>query len=229
MANTKKTVDDVKNPVDLNEAAEAKTGDAKETEAVKPVDNSAKSKSETSKDIDAISNVINSMAREDIAAEEVGEKVKPDNNKEIPVKSVTFGGLTWISGKTNSHYRWNEIGAVEYIPFGELVYMNNSSRDFLFDPLVILLDEQAAKYFRLDAVYKNFACVNELENLFAEGDLEKIESALNKIKMTKMRNVAISKVRSLYDDGVLTNIRIIKLVEKILCFDFNDFKSADDR
>ena len=99
----------------------------------------------------------------------------------------------------------------------------------MFDPLVILLDEQAAKYFRLDAVYKNFACVNELENLFAEGDLEKIESALNKIKMTKMRNVAISKVRSLYDDGVLTNIRIIKLVEKILCFDFNDFKSADDR
>ena len=31
MANTKKTVDDVKNPVDLNEAAEAKTGDTKGT------------------------------------------------------------------------------------------------------------------------------------------------------------------------------------------------------
>lgn len=228
MANLKKTVDDVKEPVVENKAEDAKV-DENKVETAQATNPPVKAKSKTAKDIDAINSVVNSMSREEIAAEEVGAKVKPDNDKEIPVKSVTFGGLTWISTKTNSHYRWNEIGTIEYIPFGELVTMNNTSRDFLFDPLVILLDEDAAKYFRLDSVYKNFACVNELEDLFDEGNLEKIESVLNKIKMTKMRNVAISKVRTLYDDGVLTNIRIIRLVEKILCFDFDDFKSIGDR
>lgn len=212
MANTKKIDEAAKEEKPVENA---ETGKENAAETVKP-------KSKAAKDIDDINSVVNSMAREEVAAEEVGAKVKPDNNKEIPVKSVTFGGLTWISSKTNSYYRWNEIGAVEYIPFSELITMNNTSRDFLFDPLVILLDEDAAKYFRLDTVYKNFACVNKLEGLFNEGDLGKIESELNKIKTTKMRNVAISKIRTLYDEDKLNNINIIKLVEKILCFDLTE-------
>lgn len=222
MANTKKIDETVNNKeLEIVEKPVKTVDEGVNGTIEKPVEES-KPKSKTANDIDAINSVVNSLSSEEVAAEEVGAKAKPDNNKEIPVKSVTFGGLTWISSKTNSYYRWNEIGAVEYIPFGELITMNNTSRDFLFDPLVILLDEDAAKYFRLDTVYKNFACVNRLEELFKSGDLAKIESELNKIKTTKMRNVAISRIRTLYDEGKLTNINIIKLVEKMLCFDLSE-------
>lgn len=217
MANTKSNTNTAKETKTAvkTETAEKEQETAETAKVTKNEDSVAKS-------IDAISEVVNSMSREEVTAEEVGAKVKPSNDKEIPVKSVTFGGLTWISSKTNSHYRWNEIGAIEYIPFGELVTMNNTAREFLFDPLVILLDKDAAKYFRLDAVYKNFACVDALEKMFEAGDLDEIESALNKIKMTNMRDVAISKICTLYKDDKLNNIKIINLVEKILCFDLRD-------
>ena len=149
----------------------------------------------------------------------VSRKVSIPLDEEIAVRSVTFGGLTWISPKTNAHYRWNEIGAVEYIQFGELVTMNNTSQAFLTEPYVILQDERAVEYFRLKPVYEKIAVVDSLEELFKEGDLVKIEQALRNIRNTSMRNVAISKIKELRSTHVLNNIDVIRLIERILCFD----------
>ena len=135
------------------------------------------------------------------------------SDEEIAVRSVTLGGTTWVSPKTNAHYRWNEIGAVEYIPFGELVTMNNTKRNFLFKPMVILLDERAIKYFRLQDTYEKVAQIHNLKN---------ISKVLDTIVRVNMRDVAISKIRDMRRTGELTNIDIIKLVESRLCFDLSE-------
>lgn len=147
------------------------------------------------------------------------------NEEEIAVRSITFGGLTWISPRTNSHYRWNEIGAVEYIPFGELITMNNTKRQFLFNPLVIVQDERVIKYFRLQPVYEKVAQINSLEKIFNTGNRNEVEKVLKTILDVNMRDVAISRIRAMRQNGTLTNIDIIHLIERILCFDLSNENS----
>ena len=81
----------------------------------------------------------------------------------IPVKSITFGGLTYKSRTTNAVFRWNQIGAVQDMTIAELNEMNNYKTDFLRKPLVILMDEQAIRKFRLTQVYENVAMINNLQ------------------------------------------------------------------
>lgn len=149
------------------------------------------------------------------------------SDEEIAVRSITLGGTTWISPKTNAHYRWNEIGAIEYIPFGELVTLNNTKRSFLFKPMVIVMDERAVKYFRLQETYEKVAQIHNLKNIFDTNNLVEISKALDTIIRVNMRDVAISKIRDMRKIGELNNIDIIQLVEKKLCFDLSEDKITE--
>ena len=194
-----------------DDAAENRSENVSESKTENSAEEVSKTLETLNKTVDAVAGV----SEEKI----VSRKVSIPLDEEIAVRSVTFGGLTWISPKTNAHYRWNEIGAVEYIQFGELVTMNNTSQAFLTEPYVILQDERAVEYFRLKPVYEKIAVVDSLEELFKEGDLVKIEQALRNIRNTSMRNVAISKIKELRSTHVLNNIDVIRLIERILCFD----------
>lgn len=147
--------------------------------------------------------------------------------EEIAVRSVTLGGTTWVSPKTNAHYRWNEIGAIEYIPFSELITLNNTKRAFLFKPMVIVMDERAVRYFRLQETYEKVAQIHNLKNVFDTNNLTEISKVLDTIVRVNMRDVAISKIRDMRKVGDLTNIDIIQLVEKKLCFDLSEDKIAE--
>ncbi len=236
MANTKKTADTKITKTDLNEENTA-TKEATENVDTAVVDTATDiektnsevqtsvptdTESDTASSISELTAVIESCAPGSVTDKAGAVKQNIEPNRVVEVMSVTFGGLTWISEKTKSHYRWNSIGDIENMTFDELIVMHNMSRDFLFTPYVIIRDPEVAEYFRLNAVYKEFAYVNKLEALFNEGDMGKIEEALNKIKRTNMRNVAISKIRALKENGKLTNIYIIRLIQKILCFDLDD-------
>lgn len=139
----------------------------------------------------------------------------------IPVKSITFGGLTYKARSTNAIYRWNQIGAIEYMTVAELNEMNNYKRAYLNKPLVILMDERAIKKFRLQKVYENVAQINNLKSLF-KSDMATIEKTIDTALDANMRDILISKVRQMIKNGTLTNINIIKLLEKKLQHDLAD-------
>lgn len=139
----------------------------------------------------------------------------------IPVKSITFGGLTYKARSTNAIYRWNQIGAIEYMTVAELNEMNNYKRAYLNKPLVILMDERAIKKFRLQKVYENVAQINNLKSLF-KSDMATIERTIDMAIDANMRDILISKVRQMIKNGTLTNINIIKLLEKKLQHDLAD-------
>lgn len=234
MANVKKTADTktVKNDVDKEKTPSDKIVENADTvNSTDDIKNSgdkpetvtlAEMEGDTANSISELTAVIKSCAPGGVADKTSVANHNIAPNRVVEVMSVTFGGLTWISEKTKSHYRWNSIGDFENMTFDELIVMHNMSRDFLFTPYVIIRDPEVAEYFRLNTVYKEFAYVNKLETLFDGGDMGKIEEALNKIKRTNMRNVAISKIRALKESGKLTNIYIIRLIQKILCFDLDD-------
>lgn len=139
----------------------------------------------------------------------------------IPVKSITFGGLTYKSRTTNAVFRWNQIGSIQYMTVSELNEMNNYKSAFLNKPLVILMDEKAIKKFRLTTVYENVAKINNLKSVF-NSDMKTIEKVVDNALRVNMRDILISKVRQMYKTKKLVDINIIRLLEKKLSFDLSD-------
>ena len=139
----------------------------------------------------------------------------------IGVKSITFGGLTYKSKTNNAIFRWNQIGAVEYMTVGQLNEMNNYKTDFLRKPLVILLDERAIKKFRLTPVYENVAKINNLKQVFAS-DMTTIEKTIDTALQVNMRDILVSKVSQMIKNKTLVDINVIRLLSKRLSYDFED-------
>ena len=136
----------------------------------------------------------------------------------INVRSITFGRLIYKSPTNNSTVIWNNIGAVRQMTIAELTEMNNQSPEFLTNPNVILLNEDAIRMFRLNSVYENVAQINNLKTLFKQ-NTETIERAIDRGLMANMRDVLISKIRAMYSNKALTDINVIKLLEEKLQFD----------
>lgn len=169
--------------------------------------------------LDSITSVIDDL--EDSAGGVVEETVELPMDTQIPVKSLVFGGLTYKSRTTNAVFRWNQIGAVEYMTIAELNEMNNYKTDFLRKPLVILMDERAIKKFRLTSVYENVAKINNLNAVF-KSDLNIIAKTIDNALAVNMRDILISKVRQMYKTKKLTDINVLKLLTEKLKFDIMD-------
>lgn len=139
----------------------------------------------------------------------------------IPVKSITFGGLTYKSRTNNAIFRWNQIGAIEYMTVADLNEMNNYKRDFLNRPLVILMDERAIKKFRLTPVYENVAKINNLKQVFAS-DIATIEKTIDTALQVNMRDILVSKVSQMIKNKTLVDINVIRLLSRRLSYDFEE-------
>ena len=169
--------------------------------------------------LDSISSAIDDL--EDVSGGTIEEAVDLPNDAQIPVKSITFGGLTYKSRSTSAIFRWNQIGAVQYMTVAELNEMNNYNSDFLSKPYVILMDERAVKKFRLTPVYENVAKINNLTALF-NSDMKTIEKTIDDALLVNMRDILISKVRQMYKNNKLVNVKIINLLQRKLQFDLLD-------
>lgn len=139
----------------------------------------------------------------------------------IPVKSITFGGLTYKSRTNNAIFRWNQIGAVEYMTVADLNEMNNHKRDFLNKPLVILMDERAVRKFRLTPLYENVAKINNLKQIFAS-DADTIERTIDNALQVNMRDILLSKISQMIKSGSLVDINVIRLLSRKLSYDFEE-------
>ena len=157
--------------------------------------------------IDSISDAIDELDEstdDDVQVGDVGLSL----DDVIPVKSITFGGLTYRARSTNAIYRWNQIGAIEYMTVAELNEMNNYKRAYLNKPLVLLLDERAVKKFRLQKLFKS--------------NLSTISRVVDHALDVNMRDILISKTRQMIKNKTLTDINVIKLLEKKLQHDLAD-------
>lgn len=169
--------------------------------------------------LDAISKTIDELDESVDDKDDYDDTLELDTS--IPVKSITFGGLTYKSRSTNAVFRWNQIGAIQYMTVAELNEMNNYKSAFLNKPLVILMDERAVKKFRLTPVYENVAKLNNLKEVFSS-DIQTIERVIDDALRVNMRDILINKVRQMYKTGKLVDINVIRLLEKKLSFDLSD-------
>ena len=172
------------------------------------------SSDKTDTNIDSIVSAINEMGGEQAKAAAV--PLPPD--KIIAVKSITFGTVIYTSRSDGKAYIWNDIGAAVDMTAAAVSEMNAKSPEFLKRPMLILLDDDAVNYFGLAEIYRNVSMINDLEQLLSK-DLKTVSRTIDNALSVNMRNILISKVRSMYANDRLKNIDVIKLLEDKLRID----------
>ena len=140
------------------------------------------------------------------------------DNVKIQVRSISFGRLVYRSPTNNALFIWNNIGDTKTMTISEIIELNNARPDFLQKPRLILLNETAIKQFKLTHIYENVAQVNNLKALFKKSE-DEISKAIDKALLVNMRDILISKVRTMYANKSLTDINVIGLLERKLQFD----------
>ncbi len=189
-------------------------------EAAEPISTISPKEEDNESLLDSITSAINDLDESvDTGIDSTVEDLPIDTV--IPVKSITFGGLTYKSRTNNAIFRWNQIGAIEYMTVADLNEMNNYKRDFLNRPLVILMDERAIKKFRLKPVYENVAKINNLKQVFAS-DIATIERTIDTALQVNMRDILVSKVSQMIKNKTLVDINVIRLLSRRLSYDFEE-------
>ena len=191
-----------------------------EPEEVKSV---KKKESKVSDDLKSIADSIDEL--DESSVDNDFEVVDLPKDTIIPVKSMTFGRLNYFT-RAGAPYWWQKIDDVTNMTVGAIEEMNNYNRDYLHKPMVILMDERAVKYFRLKEVYENVAKINNLKTLFKQ-NIETIEKTIDSALAVNMRDILIAKVRTMYKNGSLKDIKIIRLLERKLQFDLSDDIAED--
>lgn len=193
-----------------------------ETESIpnQPIaNNEAEKKSNKNGLLDSIISVVDELDDSDKDNDITVEDLPIDTI--IPVKSITFGGLTYKSKTNNAIFRWGNIGAIEHMSIAQLNEMNNTNREFLNKPLVILVDERAIRKFRLTKVYENVAKINDLKRVFAS-DEHTIKYTIDRALDANMRDVLISKISQMIKNKSLVDINIIRMLNAKLQYDFEE-------
>lgn len=169
--------------------------------------------------LESINETLNDLEDVDDDGEDLDDTYTPlPDNAKVQVRSLTFGRLVYRSPTNNALFIWNNIGDTKTMTIAEIIEMNNSRPDFLQEPRLILLDETAIKQFRLTHIYENVAQVNNLKALFKKSETE-ISRVIDKALLANMRDILISKIRTMYANKSLTDINVINLLERKLQFD----------
>jgi hypothetical protein len=142
-----------------------------------------------------------------------------DRNQRVAVRSVTEGGLTYVSRATGLTTTWSSFGDEHWIDVEELIRMKSSQPAFLANPWVVIDDESIVEYLGLKETYEKIIPVDELE-LFFRKSPEEIQAVLKKApKGTK--TLVASKARKLVQSKELDSISVIDAIEKSLEIDLS--------
>ena len=145
------------------------------------------------------------------------KKQQIDRDSLISCYNLTSGKLTYISRKTGLQTVWSNYGDVEYIDFAELLTMKASQPKFLNEPWIFVEDEEVVNQLGLKEMYKNIIPVDEVDDFF-KLNVNKAREILPKLPKG-MKELIGEKARKGIQDGSLSNLQLIRLLEQELHLD----------
>lgn len=134
-----------------------------------------------------------------------------DRSEMIPVRSVCYGNLTYVSKRTGMITTWGEFGAIEWIEFGELITMKSSSPKFFTKPWIIIENEEVVEFLGLAQKYKEMIDVENIEEFFRK-PIAEIKSLI-KASPKGIQETITLKARDMIREETLTDIRVIRALD----------------
>lgn len=138
----------------------------------------------------------------------------------ITVMSGVSGKLYHYSKVGNGIYTFNEFGETQEMPYRELRSIANTSRETLTDGLIIIMNKDVIKDFRLEEAYKHILTPKRAEDLLQLSTDEIIEFLKHSSKDVKITFLNLAKVK--YNVGTLDSMSLIKALEEFYNMSLDD-------
>lgn len=139
-------------------------------------------------------------------------------DREVVVRSVSMGVVGFESKKTNVYYSWMNYGDTEIISVGEILEMESRSKLFLHTPWLVIEDDEVNEALGLSDTKKSLDVFDDFES-FLELSLPEIKDYLSKVEKGYLHNIC-GKIQQAIDDGILTDFRKIRDLEKMVKAEF---------
>lgn len=160
-------------------------------------------------------------------AAEIPQAVKPDTtvlveNKPkvfaagdlIPCRSVRIGLLQHIARKSGNPYEWSDYGDVTEVEYGDLLAMKAAKSKFIYNPWIIIEDQEAIEALKLTSLYDTFKPYIDVE-AFLEKSPAEVRSGLQNAP-AGFRDTIAKTAAQMIRDGSMDSIGIIKAIDDVL-------------
>ena len=163
--------------------------------------------------------------------EEMNEKTTKTTKKSVNVEPLAdsdeievislVSNVTYKDSKTLDTYEWREIGHVEYMTFETLKNMWRNNKGYFKNMWLKPNDERVINKFSLNRTFENYEYLMDGSNYTKKN----IGAICDAIKSTPngLKWAICDKVKSLVISGEITNISVIRELEKRLRIDLISF------
>lgn len=144
-------------------------------------------------------------------------KEKPLQDSDLIECVAQIPNLSYEDKKTGDFYRWDKVGDVEEIRFDVLKDMFRSANSYIKYFLFTFSDKRVIKHFRVENLYDNYQKLILEESYTRDGikDIQEILPTLPK----GLINTIITKVKALVVDEKITDVQVIRSLEKMFDID----------
>lgn len=158
------------------------------------------------------------MARADKPKKLTKAYLNSIRDKEVAVRNVCNGLVTFRSSKTQIVYKWLTKGDVEFLTISEVLAMNAQSPLFLNAPWLVVDDDEVVEALGLTQVKETIDVIDDLDSLFDES-ITVIKNTLNNLSTEHKHQVA-DQVSLKIQNKELRDIYIIRELQEILGKEF---------
>lgn len=169
------------------------------------------------------------MVAENNDVEEVNAKKKVVENAvveplkdsdEIEVVSL-IPNVSYKDSKTGDIYEWDEVGHVELMDFETLKNMWRNHKGYFRNMWLKPKDDRVTNKFGLTKTYEKYEFLMDESN-YTKGDIKKICSVISDTP-NGLKYAVVNKIKSLVVDGKISNVTVIKALEKHFDLDLISF------
>ena len=164
-------------------------------------------------------NAANEMNEEVVVKKTINKEPLNDTD-EIEVVSLV-SNVTYKDSKTFDMYYWDEIGHVEYMTFETLKNMWRNNKGYFKNLWLKPNDDRVINKFGLTKTFNDFEYLMDGSN-YTKKNISSVCEAIKKTPNALKMSIC-DKVKSLVIDGDISNVSVIRELEKSLHIDLIDF------
>ena len=140
-----------------------------------------------------------------------------ENDDEIEVVAL-IPNISYRDMATSDYYEWYEAGDVEYMTFDALSRMRRNNRGYFEDMCLKPNDDRVIKKFGLNKFYDKYDYFMNPSN-YGKDNISNLLDKFGDIRSNSMKLSIINKIKDMVDSGDITNVNVIRTIEKRLDID----------
>lgn len=149
------------------------------------------------------------------------KNVKPlSDTDEIEIVSL-IPNVSYLDKDTNDYYEWVEVGHIELMTFATVKRMWRNNKPYFRDMMLKPNDKRVIKQFNLEKTFDKYLLLMDGSN-YTKDNIDEICKTISS-GSNGFKYVICNKIKDLIINGEISNISIVKKLEKIFDVDFTDF------